>query len=180
MESLFRRYLPRVRQIVALRLGFRPSAFSAHEDLVQESMLKTFQNLDRYEERSDATFRHWISTCVTNTIRDQFRRGGAEKRGDGKVRFFGSYESEDATAIVFQGNDPTPSAVLRGRELLGRLESGLLEMKEHWREVILLRLFCEMSYREVGDELGIAEEATVRKLFSRAMADLKAHCEETD
>ena len=49
-------------------------------------------------------------------------------------------------------------------------------MKEHWREVILMRLFCEMSYREIGDELGIREETTVRKLFSRAIAELRRRC----
>lgn len=63
------------------------------------------------------------------------------------------------------------------KETLQKIEKTLLEMKEHWREVILMRLFCEMSYAEVGEALGIREEATVRKLFSRAVADLKKRCE---
>lgn len=177
MEDLFARYLPRVRQIVALRLGMAPSAFGQHEDLVQDSLLKTFQNLDKYEPRSDATFRNWIAHCVTNSIRDHFRRSQADKRGGGKVRSFGSFESEDLSVIVFEGKSPTPSAIVGQREILANIEKTLLEMKEHWREVILMRLFCEMSYDEIGEELGIREEATVRKLFSRALADLKKRCE---
>ena len=177
MEDLFARYLPRVRQIVALRLGMPPSAFAQHEDLVQDALLKTFENLDKYEQRSDATFRNWIAHCVTNSIRDHFRRSTADKRGGGKVRSFGSFESEDLSVIVFQGDEPTPSAVVGRKETLQKIEKTLLEMKEHWREVILMRLFCEMSYAEIGEALGIREEATVRKLFSRAVADLKKRCE---
>ncbi len=178
MEELFARYLPRVRQIVALRLGYRPSDFANHEDIVQEALLTAFKNLDHYEERSEATFRNWVSQCVANTTRDYFRRATAEKRGGGRVRSFGSFESENLSAIVFEGKEPTPSAIVGRKELVAKIEATLLEMKEHWREVILMRLFCEMSYREIGDELGIREETTVRKLFSRAIADLRRLCAE--
>ena len=177
LESLFSRYLPRVRQIVAFRLGLRPSQFDQHEEIVQEALVGTFQNLEHYEERSEATFRNWVSQCVVNTIRMHFRREGAKKRGGGKVRLFGSYQSEDVSAIVFAGSEPTPSAIFSGKELGEKVEQALFEMKEHWREVIIQRLFCEMSYAEIGAEMGIREEATVRKVFSRAMVETRRACE---
>jgi RNA polymerase sigma-70 factor (ECF subfamily) len=179
LESLFARYLPRVRQIVTFRLGVRPSQFDRHEEIVQEALVGTFQNLVRYEERTEATFLNWVSQCVVNTIRMHFRRESAQKRGGGKVRFFGSYESEDVSAVVFAGKEPTPSAVYSGKELAEKVEQALFEMKEHWREVIIQRLFCEMSYAEIGAEMGIREEATVRKVFSRAMDELRQACETT-
>ena len=178
LESLFERYLPRVRQIVALRLGFRPSQFDVHEEIVQEALLNTFRNLDRYEERSEATFRNWVSQCVTNSIRQHFRAAGAQKRGADKVRLFGSYESDDVSAIVFAGDEPTPSAVIGKQETIAALEGALVDLKEHWREVVLMRIFCEMEYAEIGEEMGIREEATVRKMFSRAMGQLRTICAE--
>jgi RNA polymerase sigma-70 factor (ECF subfamily) len=176
LEDLFARYLPRVRQIVAFRLGLRPSQLEEHEDIVQEALLDTFRNLERYEERSEATFRNWVSQCVVNAIRMHFRREGAEKRGKGKVRLFGSFESEDTSAIVFASNAATPSAIYADKELTAKVEAAILGLKEHWREVIVQRLFCEMSYAEIGAELGLREEATARKLFSRAMAELRRAC----
>jgi len=174
LEALFARYLPRVRQIVAFRLGRRPRDLVEHEDLVQDALLKAFSNLELYEERSEASFRNWIATCVMNTIRDHFRRSGAKKRGQGKLRPIEVFDGEDVATIVLPDDGPTPSAIVSRRELVERVEDALVDMREHWREVILLRLFCEMSFREIGDTLGIAEEATVRKLFSRAMSDLRA------
>lgn len=177
LDDLFARYLPRVRQIVALRLGYRLRDFATHEDIVQESLLKAFRNLDRFEPRSEGSFRNWLARCVVNSANDWFRRQRAERRGGGRVRPMSSLESEDITTIVFAGPDPTPSAVFRGRELAERIEDAMLAMKEHHREVLLLRLFCEMSYEEIGESLGIREPATVRKVFSRALARLREACE---
>ncbi|MEM7231958.1 MAG: sigma-70 family RNA polymerase sigma factor [Planctomycetota bacterium] len=178
LDQLFERYLPRVRQIVALRLGYRLRDLATHEDIVQESLLKTFQSLDGFEQRSEGSFRSWLASCVVSSANDYFRRARAEKRGGGKVRAFSSYQGEDITTILFQGNDPTPSAEVGKKEALERVEQVLIDLKEHHREVIVLRLFCEMSYEEIGKEIGIAEEPTVRKLFSRAMAELRKRCEE--
>jgi RNA polymerase sigma-70 factor (ECF subfamily) len=177
LESLFARYLPRVRHMVALRLGYRLRDFATHEDIVQEALLRAFENLERFEERSEGSFRNWLARCVQNVVNDHFRRAGAAKRGGGKVRLASSYESEDLSAIVFAGKDPTPSAIISKEELVDKIESSLLGMKEHHREVILLRLFCDMSYAEIGEAIGVREEATVRKLYSRAIAELRKRCE---
>lgn len=178
MESLFARYLPRVRQIVALRLGYRLKDLEAHEDIVQEGLLKAFQNLDRLEQRSAGSFRNWLSRCVVNAANDYLRRGRADKRGGGKVRAFSSLQSEDMSTIIFAGSDPTPSAVVGQKELQAVVEGAMLGLKEHHREIIILRLFCEMSYEEIGRTLGIEQEATVRKVFSRAMSELRTACGE--
>lgn len=173
MEKLFVRYLPRVRQIVAFRLGFRPQDFAAFEDLVQESLLKLFEKLEQYEERSEATFRNWVSRCVAHTVSNQLRDGRAAKRGGGQVRPLSSFAGEDLSTVVFAAKDPSPSSLYRGKELRDRIEVALLELKEHYREAILLRSFCEMSFEEVAKTLGLRTEAAARKMFSRAMAELR-------
>jgi len=85
IEALFERYLPRVRQIVALRLGYRTRDFAVHDDLVQEALVRAFRGLDRYEERSEGTFRNWVATCVANTVRNWFRDEKAARRGGGRA-----------------------------------------------------------------------------------------------
>jgi len=176
-EKLFERYLPRVRQIVAYRLGFRLSDFDAFEDLVQESLLNLFEKLDQFEERSEATFRNWVARCVGNTVLNHIRDEKAVKRGGGRVRPLSSFDSEDLSKIVFAGKDPSPSSVLRGKELRDRTEAVLLELKEHYREAIILRSFCEMSFEEVAGALGLRTEAAARKMVSRAMAELRQKLE---
>jgi RNA polymerase sigma factor (sigma-70 family) len=88
-----------------------------------------------------------------------------------------AFQGEDLTTLLFEGKDPTPSPIASRKELAERVEGSLLKMKEHHREVILLRLFSEMSYPEIGEALGGREEATVRKIYSRALAELRNLCE---
>ena len=178
LDELFARYLPRVRQIVAFRMGYRLRDFSEHEDVLQDALLKAFEGLDGFEERSEGSFRNWLASCVLSAANDRARRGMALKRGGGKVRQFSQFEGEDLTALVFASDEPTPSAQLRGKELAESIEAAILGLEEHHREVILLRLFCEMPYDEMGRELGIEKEPTVRKLYSRALEKLRAACED--
>src|SRR5262245_13491099 len=63
-DQLFRRYLPRVRQIVAVRARISLRDLDEHEDIVQESLLKVFQGLRRIDKDTEAAFRNWVACCV--------------------------------------------------------------------------------------------------------------------
>ena len=173
LEDLFARYLPRVRQIVALRLGERQRRFIEAEDIVQEAFLKALQGLERFEHRSEGSFRNWLARCVECEIVDSVRRLKARKRGGGKVRLFGDFCTESLFSSVFAGREPTPSKVAEAREAEERIEEAILELPEHYREVIILRQLCEMSYAEVASLMGFVQEETARKACSRAIQKLK-------
>jgi RNA polymerase sigma factor (sigma-70 family) len=169
VDALFARYLPRVRQIVALRLGYGWRRFTAYEDLVQDALLRLFSKLDRFEERPEGTFRNWVAVCVANSVRNSLRM---EKSGGpaGARRVPMHPEEDESSALLLLDKRPGPSTIYKGREMLGRIEKILLEMKEEHREAILLRRFCEMSYEEVASSLGLPSEAAARKAVSRAIA----------
>jgi RNA polymerase sigma factor (sigma-70 family) len=172
MEALFERYLPRVRQIVALRLGYGWRRFAAYEDLVQEALLRVFQKLDRFEERPEGTFRNWVAVCVANSVRNSLRNENPARPGGGRIISIEGTSPED-TASLLLGKDPGPSSICRGQELLELIEKALLAMKDEHREAILLRRFCEMSYGEIAAALGLPSEVAARKAVSRAIADLR-------
>ena len=168
VDALFARYLPRVRQIVALRLGYGWRRFTAYEDLVQDALLRLFSKLDRFEERPEGTFRNWVAVCVANSVRNSLRM---EKSGAPGARRVPMHPGEDESSVfVLLDKRPGPSTIYKGREMLERIEKVLLEMKEEHREAILLRRFCEMSYEEVASSLGLPSEAAARKAVSRAIA----------
>lgn len=172
VEELFRRYLPRVRQIVVLRLGYRQARIAEVDDLVQEALLKVFQNLGKYKARSEASFRDWIVACVVNSMRNSLRDARVEKRGGQRVRVFAEVAAGNLASSIFPGKGPSPSAIAQGNETLERIETALLTLDERDRELIILRRLCEMSYPEVAEKLGLSEVAA-RQAFHRAMARLE-------
>jgi RNA polymerase sigma factor (sigma-70 family) len=174
MDDLFVRYLPKVRQIVALRLGRPLRDFAMYEDLVQESLLRAFEKLDSFEELSEGTFQNWIASCVMSSMNLYFRKAGAKKRGGGKIRVRRGARSEVLSVSLLKAKQPGPSSVAGARELEERIEEELLALKSHHREIIILRHLCGMSAREIASTMGFGSPATARKVLSRAMESLRA------
>ena len=52
-RELFARYLPRVRQIAALRMGRPVRELVDVEDVVQATLLATWRSIEKYDTRSD-------------------------------------------------------------------------------------------------------------------------------
>src|SRR5262245_13708602 len=125
LEALFDRYLPRVRQIVAVRAGVRLKQLGELEDIVQESLVKVFQGLKRIQKDSQAAFRNWLARCVECEVVDHLRRLQAQKRGAGKLRRFADCDKGSLFSSVFAGREPTPSRLAMGREMEEKLEAAL-------------------------------------------------------
>ena len=169
LDSLFARYLPRVRQIVSLRMGRRLASFTEYEDIAQETLLRIFQGLESFQPRSEGSFRHWVSASVQRAIAEAARRLGAQKRGGGAVGRFGDLSSGVSFTSILDGGGPTPSGVVAGREMEERVEAALLDLPDHHREIINLRFFVGLSFAEIAESLQIGSEATARKALSRAL-----------
>ncbi len=172
LERLFARYLPRVRRIVAARMGRSLRDLAAEDDLVQESLLDAFRAISAQSLTSEGSFRHWLARCVENNVRDGRRRASVVDR----VHGFGKGGATDAVASA-AAPGPTPGEDLAGRELDPRLERGLLALRPEHREVVVLRLLCEMTFAEVAATMGHPNADTARSWFARAMRRLRAALE---
>ena len=165
VEELFRRYLPRVRQIVALRMGRQLRQFTGVDDIAQDVLMKAFRDLDRCANKSEGSFRNWVAKSVQSEVCSAARRAKSLKRGGGKHR-------EPLLSSLLMGREPTPSEAAQRVEQEERIERALLALPEHHREVIILRALCGMSFEEIAAEMGFRTEANARKAFSRGRAKL--------
>ncbi len=172
MERLFERYLPQVRGIVAARMGRRLHAFVELEDLVQESMRLAIAGLDRFEHRTEGAFRHWLATCVENAIRKEVRWQDAGKRGQGKVQRVADFANSRLAESLFPDGGPGVSKAARDHEDEERVESAMLRLSPRYREVIALRVYGEMAYREIAAAMDLPSENTANALFLRARQKL--------
>lgn len=167
MDELFERLMPRVRQVVALRMGCRESELWEREDLVQETLVDAFQGIERFEDRREGALCHWLATLVQNNLRDHHRRRRAVKRDVGRI-----VQRRDRTSLtdsVLGHDSTTPSRVAQAAELEVKVETALLALDEPQRRVIELRKLCELSYEEIAVELGFSSASSARSLYSRAM-----------
>jgi len=180
MNQLFERYLPRVRRIVAARLGRSLREMVDLDDIVQETLLDAFHGLQSPEQASLGHFYNWIAKTVENNIRDQWRRAHAIKRGSGrlkKLRDLGTTTWANSALASPQG---TPSEIVHGQELDERLERALLRLRDEHREVVVLRLLCEMSYADIAAEMELENAELARAWMSRALRQMRDGLDPSD
>ena len=126
-------------------------------DLCQETFLKVFRARDSYDPAQP--FLPWFHRILRNTCFSFLRK----KR---RVRSLSAARPEDGESD-FEIEDPTPGPTL-GLELTERADlfrSALETLGANDREVLALRHFEDLSYREIAEHLGIPEGTVMSRLF---------------
>jgi len=142
-DDLFRRCLPRVRQMVALRVGVPVSALPPHaEDAVQETMLSVFTALPKFELRSMGEFHNWLACIAENRLRNEARARRSQKNHAIGQRL----GDLDLSATLFPASDRTPSSQAVLREQGARIEAAILALPGLYRRAIELRDIAGMDH----------------------------------
>ena len=165
---LFERCKPRLETWVRYRMGPRLRAFVEIEDVLQETLLRAYRELDQFTYRSPGSFQRWLFAIAGHVLSDTARYRGREKRRGDPVPL-----RSDSQPAGFEPVDSrTPSRLLREREQLERLFARLDELPSQYREVILLARVEGLSTRETAERLGKTRESTAL-LLHRALKELR-------
>ena len=112
------------------------------EDITIKTFSKAFDKIHLYNERYN--FKTWLISISKNIFLDHLRKQRTETVSINKK------ESE-----AYKIFDETPSAEdqLINEQNLAQLLNYLKQLKPHYQEIINLRYFREMSYKEMADKL---------------------------
>ncbi len=153
------------RPVLAYVCRFLACSDDDARDLAQEAFLRVWRQRRRW--RPQACFSTWLFTIVANLCRNRRRDLSrrpylvpVETDPDGEPRL-------NLQAPVAAD----PHARAEAGELAARLRSAVGELPEMQRAALLLRRFQAMSYRQIGDILGVTPSA-VDSLLVRARRKL--------
>lgn len=138
-EFLIMRYSESLNRLLISRMG----GDSAHEvaDLMQESFIKVYVNLHRYDPRY--TFGQWIYTIARNTSVDFHRRRQDELSLDDKF----SSPPEEAS--------PNPEQSIINSQKRKEIEEGISRLSPRHQELFRMRFLEEYSYEEIAERLNM-------------------------
>ncbi len=130
----------------------------AARDLVQETFLGFWER--RRELGGLRSFRGWLFTVARNRCLTLLRQRQTHARLEGTV------EADPPAAEPVSGG-------LEAEEELRLVRRTLKELTPEHREVLVLREYQELSYREIADITGASESAVKARLFRarQALAD---------
>jgi len=117
------------------------------EDAAQEAFLKAWLRIDTYRPLS--AFRNWLYRIAVNSARDALRR---------------QRETINIDGVSLQGDTPDPAVVVARQEQADRVRAAVLALPPASREVIVLREYQDLSYREIADVLDIPRGTVMSRL----------------
>jgi RNA polymerase sigma-70 factor (ECF subfamily) len=146
------------------RLAFRMTGNEQDaEDVVQESFLRAYRQLGRFESRSN--FGTWLYRIVSNCSVDLMRAKQArhdQSRG----------ESLDEAAEMPAAGSPGPERLAHSAEIDRRVQAALEDLSPLERAAFTLRHYEGRSIDEISATLGLRTSAAKHSVF-RAVKKLR-------
>jgi RNA polymerase sigma-70 factor (ECF subfamily) len=163
LEQLYRTYAGDVYRLVYGLLGHREDA----EEVVQDTFIYAMRNLARYKAER-ASFRTWLFIIAVSRARNKRRRRLLPTVS--LRRLIGS----EAGPHLSNQSDRPPEAALVGAGLRETVRAAVNQLSPKLREAVALRYSEGLTYKEIGQILGISHktaESRVR-LAHRALRGL--------
>ena len=159
VEILLRRYVPALRRWARGRLPRWARDMAETEDLVQDTILKSFHRLDTFEYRHEGALQAYLRQAVLNRVRDECRRVNRRPVGTELDE-----QTPDGAA------SPLEEAI--GSEAVEKYERALATLRSDDREAIIGRIEMGFSYAELAVMLGKPSADSARMGVSRALVRL--------
>lgn len=159
LDRLMARHVGPLRRWVSGRLPRWARDLADTDDLVQDTLLRTFQKIDGFEARGVGALQAYLRQAVLNRVRDELRH-----KARSPVMVDGDELSLEAAG--------SPLEEAMGREALERYDAALSRLTPDERETIIGRVEMEYSYAELAEMLGKPSADAARKAARRALLRL--------
>jgi RNA polymerase sigma-70 factor (ECF subfamily) len=162
LDRLFSRHFGPLRRWASGRLPKWARDLADTDDLVQDTLLKTFKKVGDFEPRGAGALQAYLRQAVMNRLRDEIRRKGRTPE----------LVDLEAVDMTHRASGASPFAEAIGREAALNYHQALGRIDPDEREVIVLRLEMGFTYAEMADVLGKPTPDAARKAAQRALVRL--------
>ncbi len=114
------------------------------EDIAIQTFSKAFDKIKTFDEKY--TFKTWLITISKNVHIDLLRKKNSSISAETTI------EQEEKVYLVVDDN-PTPEDKIIREQNLAKLLKDIKQLKPKYQEVIQLRYFQELSYKEISVQI---------------------------
>jgi RNA polymerase sigma-70 factor (ECF subfamily) len=151
-DPLYQEYVTRIYSYLYRRTMDKDTA----EDLTSITFMKALEKISSYDS-SRGVFAAWLYRIARNSLMDHFRS------------FRPNQDIEDVWDLA---SDDDTTKRLKDRENVEAVHEALQHIDPEKREIILLRLWDGLSYKEIAEITG-KTESNCKVIFSRTVAELR-------
>ena len=131
-------------------------------EVAQKTFIAMYRNIGNLQEES--RFRPWLYTIATNCCREELRKRKSARSVS--LHDLRPGEEEESQAWEVAGNrTENPERSMRQTELSDILHRCLLQLSEEQREVVIMKEYEGLKFREIADALGISENTVKSRMY---------------
>ncbi len=149
------KYSPRIYKNVRGMVGNHEDT----DDIIQETFLKAYKNIKSFKGEADVGT--WLMRIALNIVFSRSRR----------KKIFSSVSLEDYSNRLI-ANEKSPEERIVEAERRRIVREGLSNLPEKQRAVFVMRMYDDMSFKEISEVMGTSESAS-RANFHQALNKLK-------
>lgn len=154
-EELVKLHQHAVYNLAYRMLGNRTEA----EDAAQETFLRAYANLDRYDVARP--LRTWLLSITSNYCIDRLRRR--------RMTLF-SIDEPLPNRTSLHSDEVEPEEAVIANERAALIQSLLAELSPEYRAAVVLHYWYDYAYQEIAEMLNTSESAVKSRLFRARQA----------
>lgn len=152
-SELYEKYIEKIYSYIFYRVQHRETA----EDLTSLTFTKALENFKKFSP-SKGTFSAWLYRIAKNCIYDHYRSNHPNQNIEDA---FDLHSEEDI------------SAETDNKIQMEKIQKILSTLKSDQRDLVIMRLWDGLSYREIADITG-KNENSLKVTFSRTLAKIRS------
>ena len=118
------------------------------EDIFQDTFIKIIRTLKRGVYQEEGKFLPWVMRISHNLVIDHFRKSN-------RIPIFESKDDFDIFQII--GDDvPNVESSMIDKQVVEDLQKLITELPNDQREVLTMRLYKDMSFKEISESTGVS------------------------
>ncbi len=143
-EELLKRYKSRVFGKIMMYVKDRAVA----EDIFQDTFVRAIHALKEGNYNEEGKFSAWVMRIAHNLCIDYFR---------GKKKMPMTRERDEYNPFDFiSNNDKNSEESVVNSEVLGDVKKLLSQLPQEQKEIVMMRLYYDMSFKEISEQLDIS------------------------
>lgn len=140
------------------------------EDIFQETFIKVMTTVRQGRYTGEGKFKQWLTRIARNLVMDSFRR----QKTQAKVQPWGDEADGDGVFTFIATEEQTAEEQIIAADLISELLSSLDLLPQEQREVVRLRYWEEMSFKEIAAQTGVSINTALGRM-RYALLNLRKH-----
>ncbi len=137
--NAFKILVLRYQRLVCRYLRNFPFPEQVREDLAQETFLRAYRNIARFDPEKGAAFSTWLVTIARHLALNEWAKVRLRKERSGGLR------DEDRGGI-----EKGPQEILEQRSLKSRVREAISRLPEQFHTAVMLSYFDELSLEDIA------------------------------